>query len=177
MQPEAHEDVQLLDPAAYRRALEAAQCGIRATLLLPVFESPARSSCMAVLEVVQTQGMQFELLALALSAVLEVRGVAPLRMLWAWQLAAFVRAYCVKVSLNPHLIIRIFPCRRTGCSPAAGRQCGSACELAQRYEWHCPCRQVRTTEHKPACMCMAKMQHVHPESRAPGHRCVHITVR
>jgi hypothetical protein len=47
-------------------------------MLLPVFESSARSSCAAVLEVVQVQGMQFDLLALALSAVLEVRGGAGL---------------------------------------------------------------------------------------------------
>jgi hypothetical protein len=80
-QPETHANVQLLDPAAYRRALEAAQCGVRATLLLPVFTSSARSSCVAVLEVVQTQGMQFELLALVLSAVLEVRGGTPSGML------------------------------------------------------------------------------------------------
>ena len=77
-QPEAHADVQLLHPSAYCCLLEAAQCGVRATLLLPVFESPARSSCAAVLEVVQVQGMQFDLLALALSAVLEVRGGAGL---------------------------------------------------------------------------------------------------
>ena len=70
--PKPHTDVQLLHPASYRRALEATRCGVRPTLLLPVFELPARSSCAAVLEVVQEQGMQFELLALALSAVLEM---------------------------------------------------------------------------------------------------------
>jgi hypothetical protein len=78
MQPEAHDEVQLLDPAAYSRALEAALCGVRATLLLPVFGSPARSSCAAVLEVVQAQAMPFELLDQALSTVLEVRnGTTP----------------------------------------------------------------------------------------------------
>jgi hypothetical protein len=90
-QPEAHADVQLLHPAAYRRALEAVTCGVRATLLLPVFESPARSNCAAVLEVVLAQGAQFfNLMAQSLSTVLEVRGGAPSATLGSAQACGFL---------------------------------------------------------------------------------------
>ena len=89
-QPEAHADVQLLHPAAYRRALEAVTCGVRATLLLPVFESPARSNCAAVLELVLAEGAQFDLLAQSLSTVLEVRSGAPSGTLGSAQACGFL---------------------------------------------------------------------------------------
>lgn len=74
LQPELTCNVQKYSKTAYLRKAEAEQCQVQSTLLIPVFLSPERHGCVAVLEVVQTsEDMHFTQVADLVAKMLEVR--------------------------------------------------------------------------------------------------------
>lgn len=66
-------NVQQYSKEVYLRASEAQQCQIRSTIVLPLFDSPARGHAVGVLEVVQTSNdMPFAYVISTLDTILRV---------------------------------------------------------------------------------------------------------
>ena len=72
-QAEMSRNVQQYSKDIYLRATEAQQCQIQSTIVLPLFDSPARNHTVGVLEVVQTAAdMPFACVISTLNTILQV---------------------------------------------------------------------------------------------------------